>query len=130
MFYLRRLEGGLFTLQMIDFILAWLIMEDDGVRLCSSSFPSVLYPPALYSIADSSSSLSLFLSVLRFLFVLLRPEIKPSSSFPAKTRASRRSSTSSRSNTTTSAIPHRHKRRERRLGRSGRRNRGRWRARG
>lgn len=33
MFYLRRLEGGLFTLQNIDFILAWLIMEDDGVRL-------------------------------------------------------------------------------------------------
>jgi hypothetical protein len=32
MFYLRRLEGGLFTLQNIDFILAWLIMEDDGVR--------------------------------------------------------------------------------------------------
>ncbi|KAL7413013.1 DUF1716-domain-containing protein [Mrakia frigida] len=32
MFYLRRLEGGLFTLQMIDYILAWLIMEDDGAR--------------------------------------------------------------------------------------------------
>jgi beta-catenin-like protein 1 len=31
MFYLRRLESGLFTLQTIDFILAWLIMEDDGV---------------------------------------------------------------------------------------------------
>ncbi|CDZ98759.1 Uncharacterized conserved protein [Phaffia rhodozyma] len=32
MFYLRRLEGGLFTLQNIDYILAWLIMEDDGAK--------------------------------------------------------------------------------------------------
>ncbi|KAF8897577.1 Catenin-beta-like protein [Infundibulicybe gibba] len=31
--YLRRLEGGLFTLQTVDYILAWLIMEDDGVCL-------------------------------------------------------------------------------------------------
>lgn len=38
MFYLRRLEGGLFTLQNIDVILAWLVMEDDGVRC---------HPPAL-----------------------------------------------------------------------------------
>ncbi|KAG9218906.1 hypothetical protein CCMSSC00406_0000980 [Pleurotus cornucopiae] len=30
--YLRRLEGGLFTLQTVDFILAWIIMEDDGIR--------------------------------------------------------------------------------------------------
>jgi len=30
--YVRRLEGGLFTLQTLDYILAWLIMEDDGVR--------------------------------------------------------------------------------------------------
>lgn len=38
--YLRRLEGGLFTLQMVDYVLAWLIMEDDGVRsICSP--PSV-----------------------------------------------------------------------------------------
>jgi len=29
--YLRRLDGGLFTLQSVDYILAWLIMEDDGV---------------------------------------------------------------------------------------------------
>jgi beta-catenin-like protein 1 len=29
-FYIRRLEGGLFTLQTVDYILAWLIMEDDG----------------------------------------------------------------------------------------------------
>lgn len=37
--YLRRLEGGLFTLQTVDFILAWIIMEDDGVRLLSSTSP-------------------------------------------------------------------------------------------
>ncbi|KAM6495842.1 Catenin-beta-like, Arm-motif containing nuclear domain containing protein [Amanita muscaria] len=30
--YLRRLDGGLFTLQTVDYILAWLIMEDDGIR--------------------------------------------------------------------------------------------------
>jgi len=29
--YLRRLDGGLFTLQTVDYILAWLMMEDDGV---------------------------------------------------------------------------------------------------
>lgn len=31
MFYLRRLDGGLFTLQTLDYILAWIAMEDDGV---------------------------------------------------------------------------------------------------
>ncbi|KAF9534285.1 Catenin-beta-like protein [Crepidotus variabilis] len=31
-FYLQRLDGGLFTLQTVDFILAWVIMEDDGIR--------------------------------------------------------------------------------------------------
>jgi hypothetical protein len=31
-FYLRRLDGGLFTLQTLDYILAWIAMEDDGVR--------------------------------------------------------------------------------------------------
>lgn len=30
--YLRRLDGGLYTLQTIDYILAWIIMEDDGIR--------------------------------------------------------------------------------------------------
>ncbi|KAK0537868.1 hypothetical protein OC842_001468 [Tilletia horrida] len=30
-FDLRRLESGLFTLQLIDFILAWICMEDDGI---------------------------------------------------------------------------------------------------
>ncbi|KAF5322334.1 hypothetical protein D9619_000901 [Psilocybe cf. subviscida] len=30
--YIRRLEGGLFTLQTLDYILAWLIMEDDGMK--------------------------------------------------------------------------------------------------
>lgn len=31
-YYIRRLDGGLFTLQTVDYILAWLVMEDDGVR--------------------------------------------------------------------------------------------------
>ena len=31
--YLQRLDQGLYTLQMTDYILAWLAMEDDGVRL-------------------------------------------------------------------------------------------------
>jgi beta-catenin-like protein 1 len=29
--YLRRLDGGMFTLQTVDYILAWVSMEDDGV---------------------------------------------------------------------------------------------------
>ncbi|KAA1466407.1 DUF1716-domain-containing protein [Dentipellis sp. KUC8613] len=29
--YLRRLEGGLYTLQTVDYILAWIVMEDDGI---------------------------------------------------------------------------------------------------
>ncbi len=29
--YLRRLDGGFYTLQTVDYILAWIIMEDDGV---------------------------------------------------------------------------------------------------
>lgn len=33
LWYLRRLEGGLFTLQTVDYILAWVTMEDDGVRI-------------------------------------------------------------------------------------------------
>ncbi|OSD04244.1 DUF1716-domain-containing protein [Trametes coccinea BRFM310] len=32
LWYLRRLDGGLFTLQTVDYILAWIAMEDDGVR--------------------------------------------------------------------------------------------------
>jgi hypothetical protein len=31
LWYLRRLEAGLFTLQTVDYILAWIAMEDDGV---------------------------------------------------------------------------------------------------
>ena len=31
--YIRRLDGGLFTLQTVDYILAWICMEDDGVSL-------------------------------------------------------------------------------------------------
>ncbi|KAJ7180140.1 Catenin-beta-like protein [Mycena crocata] len=30
--YLRRLESGMFTLQTVDYILAWVAMEDDGIR--------------------------------------------------------------------------------------------------
>jgi hypothetical protein len=30
--YLRRLDGGLYTFQTVDYILGWIIMEDDGVR--------------------------------------------------------------------------------------------------
>jgi len=33
LWYLRRLDGGLFTLQTVDYILAWLSMEDDGILL-------------------------------------------------------------------------------------------------
>lgn len=33
LWYLRRLDGGLFTLQTVDYILAWIVMEDDGVHL-------------------------------------------------------------------------------------------------
>lgn len=29
--YLRRLDEGLYTLQAVDYILAWVCMEDDGV---------------------------------------------------------------------------------------------------
>ena len=35
LWYLRRLDGGLFTLQTVDYILAWIAMEDDGVCLSS-----------------------------------------------------------------------------------------------
>lgn len=35
-FYIRRLDGGLFTLQTVDYIMGWLIMEDDGVSFLSS----------------------------------------------------------------------------------------------
>lgn len=31
--YLRRLDGGLYTLQTVDYVLAWVCMEDDGVRV-------------------------------------------------------------------------------------------------
>lgn len=31
--YLRRLDAGLYSLQLTDYILAWICMEDDGVGL-------------------------------------------------------------------------------------------------
>lgn len=37
LFYLRRLDGGLFTLQTVDYILAWVVMEDDGVSKAFST---------------------------------------------------------------------------------------------
>ena len=33
LWYLRRLDNGLFTLQTVDYILAWVAMEDDGVSI-------------------------------------------------------------------------------------------------
>jgi beta-catenin-like protein 1 len=45
--YIRRLEGGLFTLQTLDYILAWLIMEDDGVR---NEISFILHPLTLLQI--------------------------------------------------------------------------------
>ena len=30
LWYIRRLDNGLFTLQTVDYILAWIAMEDDG----------------------------------------------------------------------------------------------------
>ncbi|KAI0053550.1 DUF1716-domain-containing protein [Auriscalpium vulgare] len=30
--YIRRLNGGLYTLQTVDYIQAWIVMEDDGIR--------------------------------------------------------------------------------------------------
>ncbi|KAK1236628.1 hypothetical protein PQX77_000180 [Marasmius sp. AFHP31] len=30
--YLQRLDGGLYTLQSVDYILGWVAMEDDGIR--------------------------------------------------------------------------------------------------
>ena len=33
--YLQRLDGGLYTLQTVDYVLAWVCMEDDGVSFLS-----------------------------------------------------------------------------------------------
>ena len=33
LWYIRRLDNGLFTLQTVDYILAWIAMEDDGVSV-------------------------------------------------------------------------------------------------
>jgi len=46
--YIRRLDGGLFTLQTVDYILAWLMMEDDGV----SPVQSIDYSFYLHFISD------------------------------------------------------------------------------
>lgn len=36
--YLKKLDKGLFSLQLADYIIAWLCMEDDGVSLASLPF--------------------------------------------------------------------------------------------
>jgi beta-catenin-like protein 1 len=56
--YLRKLEGGLFTLQNVDYILAWIAMEDDGVsetalRILVSHQTSILDSNASYPDAGS-----------------------------------------------------------------------------
>ncbi|PIL37143.1 hypothetical protein GSI_00835 [Ganoderma sinense ZZ0214-1] len=42
LWYLRRLDGGLFTLQTVDYILAWIVMEDDGVHSSPSTYMQVV----------------------------------------------------------------------------------------
>lgn len=37
--YLEKLEKGLFSLQLIDYIIGWLCMEDDGVSPIPSHSP-------------------------------------------------------------------------------------------
>lgn len=39
--YLRKVDGGLFTLQTVDYILGWICMEDDGVRWSSCHFHGI-----------------------------------------------------------------------------------------
>lgn len=36
--YARRLEAGLSVLQSADYVLAWIVMEDDGVSWVSPDF--------------------------------------------------------------------------------------------
>lgn len=61
--YVRRLEGGLFTLQTLDYILAWLIMEDDGVRneisftFVSTSIDTSADPTSRYSHVEPQKSI-------------------------------------------------------------------------
>lgn len=63
--YLRRLDGGLFTLQTVDYILAWIIMEDDGVcvlhRLGSSksNIPSFRFKHMPYKCLTERINLSM-----------------------------------------------------------------------
>ena len=54
-FYIRRLDGGLFTLQTLDYILGWLIMEDDGVSLSSID---LFWMPHLISCSDSNTRIT------------------------------------------------------------------------
>lgn len=37
--YLRRLGKGLLGLQLVDYVLAWICMEDDGVRWLPLTLP-------------------------------------------------------------------------------------------
>ncbi|KAJ7904564.1 armadillo-type protein [Mycena olivaceomarginata] len=49
--YLRRLESGLFTLQTVDYILAWIAMEDDGRIYCNAG-PQRLVLAGYYTDAE------------------------------------------------------------------------------
>lgn len=42
--YLGKLEGGLASLQLIDYVTAWICMEDDGVRFLPSALTGLFRP--------------------------------------------------------------------------------------
>ena len=51
--YIRRIDAGLSVLQSVDYILAWIVMEDDGVSL-PSLFDLILLPrPTFHSLCSS-----------------------------------------------------------------------------
>lgn len=58
LWYLRRLDGGLFTLQTVDYILAWLSMEDDGVSPLPPNLLRFQAQPTLDSIAYQTNAQS------------------------------------------------------------------------
>lgn len=64
--YVRRLEGGLFTLQTLDYILAWLIMEDDGIRL-----------HAIRMLSRKNQSVNKIVETLRVYYDNLQDEERP-----------------------------------------------------
>ena len=42
-FYLRRLDAGLFTLQLVDLTLAWIVSEDATVSFELTFFPCLFF---------------------------------------------------------------------------------------